>query len=236
MSLPDLPTVHHDNANLALARMGRVGIDIVMSTLDELDSDEQYEPAPRGIRLYDGDIVVRHLTFQCPDAETRVLDGVTLTIARNRTTAFPGSSGAGKTTLVGLVLGLLEPTSGAIECGGRSILDDWAGWYSGLGVVPQDVFLLNDTAVANIAFGVAPRPDRPRPGAEAPGDGAPGPPGRREPEGIDTAVGGRGVRLSRGQRQRLGIARALYRDRRCSCWMGRPRRWTTSPSTRSPRR
>ena len=65
-----------------------------------------------------------------------------------------GSSGAGKSTLLDLVLGLQDPTSGTITCGGRSIFDDRAAWYAGLGVVPQDVFLVNDTMRANIAFGV----------------------------------------------------------------------------------
>ena len=83
-----------------------------------------------------------------------MLSGISLTIAEDRTTAFVGSSGAGKSTLLDLVLGLLEPTEGSIECGGRSIFDDLAAWYAELGVVPQDVFLLNDTLTANIAFGV----------------------------------------------------------------------------------
>jgi ABC-type multidrug transport system fused ATPase/permease subunit len=109
------------------------------------------------------------------------------------------------------VLGLLEPTEGRIEVGGRSIADDLAAWYSELGVVPQDVFLLNDSMIANIAFGVArEQVDRARVEqviamaqlqslvAEL-------------PDGLESVVGERGVRLSGGQRQRIGLARALYR-------------------------
>jgi ABC-type multidrug transport system fused ATPase/permease subunit len=125
--------------------------------------------------------------------------------------AFVGSSGAGKSTLLDLVLGLLEPTEGSIECGDRSISDDLAAWYAELGVVPQDVFLLNDTLSANIAFGVsAERVDRARIDevmAMSQLDGLLA----ELPEGLETVVGERGVRLSGGQRQRIGLARALYR-------------------------
>ena len=140
-----------------------------------------------------------------------MLRGISLPIAENRTTAFVGSSGAGKSTLLDLVLGLLEPTEGSIECGGRSIFDDLAAWYAELGVVPQDVFLLNDTLTANIAFGVAARADRPVARRRGPGDVAARPTRRELPDGLETVVGERGVRLSGGQRQRIGLARALYR-------------------------
>ena len=132
-----------------------------------------------------------------------MLDGVSLDIAENRTTAFVGSSGAGKSTLLDLVLGLLQPTAGRIESVvGRSRTTS-PTWYAGLGVVPQDVFLLNDTLAANIAFGVLATSDDRRAGS---------PRSSRWPssmtlvadlpDGLDTVVGERGVRLSGGQRQR----------------------------------
>jgi ABC-type multidrug transport system fused ATPase/permease subunit len=160
---------------------------------------------------YTGDIVLRDLTYQYPGAERPAVDAVSLVIPENTTTAFVGSSGAGKSTLLDLLLGLLEPSAGTIECGGRPILDDKASWYSNLGVVPQDVILMNDTLAANIAFGLRP--------ADRDGERM------REviamaqltdlvaelPDGLDTVIGERGTRLSGGQRQRLGLARALYR-------------------------
>jgi ABC-type multidrug transport system fused ATPase/permease subunit len=179
--------------------------------VDELDAGGAHDEHPKSGARYMGDIVLRNVSFRYPDAEQFVLSDISLRIAENRTTAFVGSSGAGKSTLLDLVLGLLEPTEGSIECGGRPISDDLAAWYAELGVVPQDVFLLNDTLTANIAFGVpAGLVDR----------------GRIEevvamsqltallaelPDGLDTVVGERGVRLSGGQRQRIGLARALYR-------------------------
>lgn len=211
-SLRGLPTLNRLASSLATIRSGRVGLRIVQNVVHELAAGGRHEETPRPGRPYAGDIVVRDVTFRYPDSDRPVLDGVSLEIRRNHTIAFVGSSGAGKSTLLDLLLGLLEPTEGDIECGGRSIFDDPAGWYTTLGVVPQDVFLTNDTLAANIAFGVpADEVDRDR---------------VRDvlavaqltdlveslPRGLDTIVGERGVRISGGQRQRLGLARALYRQ------------------------
>ena len=210
-SLRALPTMNRISANLSTVRTGRAGLDIVSNVVDELAAGGTHEERPRSDEPYRGDIVLRELGFRYPDSEQFVLRGISLRIAEKRTTAFVGSSGAGKSTLLDLVLGLLEPTEGSIECGDRSISDDLAAWYAELGVVPQDVFLLNDTLTANIAFGVSPeRVDRARIDevlAMSQLDGLLA----ELPEGLDTVVGERGVRLSGGQRQRIGLARALYR-------------------------
>jgi len=210
-SLRGLPTLNRVAGSLATIRTGRVGLRILGRAVDDLGTDREHEETPRRGIPYEGDISVRGLTFRYPDSSQPVLEHLSLEIPQNRTTAFVGSSGAGKSTLLDLILGLLEPTEGVIECGGRSVFDDRASWYSGLGVVPQDVFLINDTLAANIAFGVAAQDiDRSRVDevlalaqlTELV---------RSLPEGLDTVVGERGVRLSGGQRQRMGLARALYR-------------------------
>ncbi|WP_448811697.1 ABC transporter ATP-binding protein [Agromyces bauzanensis] len=210
-SLRALPTLNRISANLATVRTGRAGLEIVSAVVDELDAGGTHDERPRSTERFAGDIDLREVSFRYPDSERFVLDGISLRIAENRTTAFVGSSGAGKSTLLDLVLGLLEPTNGTITCGGRSIADDLAAWYAELGVVPQDVFLLNDTLTANIAFGVVAQDvDHARvvtvvAMAQLEGLVA------ELPEGLDTVVGERGVRLSGGQRQRIGLARALYR-------------------------
>lgn len=211
-SVRALPTLNRVSANLATMRTGRVGLGIFTRAATTLADGGRHDEAPRTDEPYVGDIEVRDLAFTYPDAAEPVLHDLSLTIAANRTTAFVGSSGAGKSTLVDLILGLLEPTAGTIECGGRPILDDRARWYAGLGVVPQDVFLINDTLRANIAFGVpADRIDDSRVSEvvrlaqlESVVAGL--------ADGYDTLVGDRGVRLSGGQRQRIGLARALYRN------------------------
>jgi ABC-type multidrug transport system fused ATPase/permease subunit len=210
-SLRALPGLNRVAANLGTIRTGRAGLEIVSKAVDELDAGGVHEERPRSSELFSGDIVLRDLSFQYADSEEFVLRGISLDIRENRTTAFVGSSGAGKSTLLDIVLGLLRPTEGDVVVGGRLISDDLAGWYSELGVVPQDVFLLNDTLTTNIAFGVARDdidPERVREVIRmAQLEGLVD----ELPEGLDTAVGERGVRLSGGQRQRIGLARALYR-------------------------
>lgn len=210
-SLRALPGLNRIGAGLATIRTGRAGLDIISKAVDELAVGGLHDERPRSTERYSGDILLRDLGFHYPDSEDHVLRGISLEIGENRTTAFVGSSGAGKSTLIDIVLGLLQPTEGEVLVGGRSIAADPASWYAELGVVPQDVYLLNASLTTNIAFGVpadAIDLDRVREvirmaQLEALVDDM--------PEGLDTVVGERGVRLSGGQRQRIGLARALYR-------------------------
>ncbi|MGB4135536.1 MAG: ABC transporter ATP-binding protein [Microbacterium sp.] len=210
-SLRALPTMNRITATFAVIRGGQAGLRIVSEAAWELARGPQHREAPRTGEPFQGDIELRGVSFRYPDATEDVVHDLDLVIRENRSTAFVGSSGAGKSTLLDVILGLLAPTTGAVTCGGRPIDDDPATWYRGLGVVPQDVFLLNGTLAANVAFGVpAEEIDRDRVRevlalAELGGfvEGL--------PAGLDTAVGERGVRLSGGQRQRIGLARALYR-------------------------
>ncbi|WP_345752402.1 ABC transporter ATP-binding protein [Microbacterium rhizophilus] len=210
-ALRGLPTLNVLANSFAAIRSGRIGMRDLGVALDELEASPSHQEVPRGDVTYEGDLRIEHVSFRYPDSDQLILNDVSLTIPRNRTFALVGSSGAGKSTLLDLVLGLLEPTQGDILCGSESIQADRAAWYGGLGVVPQEVFLLNDTLARNIAFGLAPDEidlDRVREVlamarltdfvAEL-------------PDGIETEVGERGVRISGGQRQRIGIARALYR-------------------------
>lgn len=213
-SLRALPALTRMSANIAIVRTGRVGLDVLGAAIDDLGAGTEHTESHRSDDVLAGDIMLRNLSFSYADSDQPVVDDVTLTIPENRTTAFVGSSGAGKSTLVDLILGLLTPSSGTITCGGTEIDHDLAAWYAGLGVVPQDVFLLNDTIAANVAFGVPSTEIDSRRVSDALErarlsdvvDGL--------PRGLDTRVGERGVRLSGGQRQRLGLARALYREPR----------------------
>jgi len=209
-ALRALPTLSRVSANLATIRVGGVGLNIMVEALADLDPDELYDEQPRSDEPFRGDIVLDDVTFRYPDSDATVLDRLTLTIGENRTVAFTGGSGAGKTTVIDLILGLFSPTSGTVRCGGRSISDDLATWYSGIGVVPQDVYLLSDTIARNVAFGVDPADidrERVRTALE---QAQLSELVQELPDGIDTVVGDRGARLSGGQRQRVGLARALY--------------------------
>jgi ABC-type multidrug transport system fused ATPase/permease subunit len=156
-----------------------------------------------------GDVEVRGLTFAYADQpDELVLRGVDLDIPSGRTIAIVGSSGAGKSTFIDILLGLHRPSGGSLRAGGTSIFDNLPAWQRRLAVVPQDVTLLDETLRSNIAFDEEVDDARM---AEALERAQLADLVRGLPEGLDTEIGERGVRLSGGQRQRIGIARALYR-------------------------
>lgn len=152
--------------------------------------------------------------FSYDTAGPDVIRGISLDIPAGSSVALVGGSGAGKTTMVDIILGLLAPASGSILADSTDVQTNLDAWQAGLAMVPQDVFLLDDTLSANIRFSndaVAdsdPLLDRVIEQAQLADVVA------ALPDGLDTMVGERGSRLSGGQRQRVGIARALYRQPR----------------------
>lgn len=206
-----LPTLNRVVATIGIIRAGRVGLSIVAREVDALDEAGSHSENVSSASGYAGDIILDSINFTYKDAIHPVLADVSTTIKRGKTTAFVGSSGAGKSTLLDILLGLLPPTSGSVRCGDRDVYEDLPRWYESIGVVPQDVYLLDDTLAANIAFGCRPEDiDILRLG-EAVELAQLMPLLRELPDGLETTLGERGVRLSGGQRQRVGIARALYR-------------------------
>lgn len=157
-------------------------------------------------------IVIEGLTYHYPGVSKPAIDDINLTIRKGESVAFIGRSGAGKTTLIDIFLGLLTPEIGEIKVDGISIYDDLRSWQNRLGYIPQSIFLLDDTIEHNIAFGLPDHlidKDRLWEAVELAQ--------LKEfvlslPEGLNTRIGERGVMLSGGQRQRIGIARALYND------------------------
>jgi len=173
-----------------------------------------YEISDRNhVMSFADDVAIDDVVYRYPNSADDALNQVSFHIKRGQSIGLIGRSGAGKTTMVDVILGLLLPQSGDIRVDGVSIYENVRSWQNLLGYVPQSIFLMDDTLEKNIAFGVPPESiDRKRLYAALESAQL------LElveslPDGLNTLMGERGVRLSGGQRQRVGIARALYHER-----------------------
>ena len=154
-------------------------------------------------------VAVRDVHFSY-EIGTEVLKGVTFDIRTGEAVGLVGGSGAGKSTMLDILLGLLEPDSGEVRIRGYDMKSALDAWRASIGYVPQFIALFDDTVTANVALGVSPDEVDPddlwRALELAQLDDVV----RGLPDGVESLVGEAGVRLSGGQRQRLGVARALY--------------------------
>lgn len=174
--------------------------------------DEPAEPAGGGLRLERarGEVEFRDVTFSYGSLDKMTLDHASFKVAPGEMVALAGPSGSGKTTLVNLLLRFFDPRGGQVMVDGVPITEyNLHDLRSQMAMVSQDVVLFNDTIAANVAYGQTPDRERVLAALAAANlaDVVKG-----LPDGIDTLIGGNGMRLSGGQRQRLAIARAIYKD------------------------
>ena len=210
-----LPAFHEIFSNLAQLRFSLPVLDNLYNdlTLKEHNAASRRERTAPKLNLHKC-ISLENVTYRYPGSVNNALNSVNLIIPAGTIAGFVGSTGAGKSTVIDLILGLLTPTSGQI------MVDDSAlnpgnlrGWQDNIGYVPQSIYLADDTVAANIAFGVSMENidyaalERAAKMAHIHDFIT-----RELPKGYDSIVGERGIRLSGGQRQRLAIARALYNN------------------------
>lgn len=208
-----LPAFQQIYANVAQVRGNLPALHAIQDDLEQ--SQQTIEtPQPTDLPLHPKKhIALDQVSFTYPGKSQPALSDVSLTIPVNQSVAFVGPSGAGKTTCVDMLLGLLPPDSGSLRVDQETITDDIRrAWQNSIGYVPQSIFLIDASIRDNIALGL-PESDIDE--------------NRLKtaiklahihefvahlPQGIHTVVGEQGVQLSGGQRQRIGIARALYHD------------------------
>lgn len=207
-----LPSMQLVYGNWALMLSNLAGVELVLTTL-ETPLPLDWGQYPRTRVPFDRTIVLKDVSYRYAPDQQPILERFNLTILKGAKVGFVGKTGSGKSTTVDLVMGLLDPTGGAIEIDGHR-LDGTTrrAWQRQIAHVPQSIFLADASIAENIAFGIEPaRIDRDRVRGAA----------RQAaladfieslPQGYETRVGERGVRLSGGQRQRIGIARALYKQ------------------------
>jgi ATP-binding cassette, subfamily B, bacterial PglK len=170
---------------------------------------KRVEPLP-----FKRDIKLDHVTYFYPNTRIPVIEDINLAVKHNTSVAFVGPTGAGKTTLVDIILGLLLPREGFLKVDDVVInSENILNWQSNIGYVPQYIYLSDDTIARNIAFGIPDNAiDHDRVEQAARTADLYNFINEELPDKFATVVGERGVRLSGGQRQRIGIARALYHD------------------------
>jgi ATP-binding cassette, subfamily B, bacterial PglK len=209
-----LPMLNRLVAALQLMNLGRDAVEIFAREFHRHESESyvpEQEPEPLPFHQSFG---LSNVTFQYPAGNVPALTDITLSIAKNETMGITGASGSGKSTLAALLMGLLPPTSGNLMVDGEPIVtrDQLRAWHKHLGYVPQSVYVLEDSIARNVALADDEK-DMDVARVWAVLDIVQ----LREfvetlPKGIHHFVGEDGARFSGGQRQRLGIARALYAD------------------------
>jgi ATP-binding cassette, subfamily B, bacterial PglK len=212
-----LPAMQQIYAELTMIRFNRMVLDSLHRDMSEVRATREEAPA-EAVRVEPVHLNERlelvDVHYSYPFAERPALRGLSLSIPARTTVGIVGGTGAGKTTAVDLMLGLLELQEGRLEADGVAIgPGNLRAWQNTIGYVPQQIYLTDDSVAANIAFGLPPERidqaavERAAKIAELHRFVT-----EELPEGYATRVGERGVRLSGGQRQRIGIARALYHD------------------------
>ena len=157
-------------------------------------------------------IELKDIVYKYPNTETLIFDHANMEIPIGRSVGIVGTSGAGKTTVVDILLGLLELQSGEILADGVEVREHYQSWLKNIGYIPQTIFMIDSTIRKNVAFGYADEDIDDDKVWNALKEAQLDEFVRGLPEGLDTSIGERGIRISGGQRQRIGIARALFED------------------------
>lgn len=158
------------------------------------------------------EIVLDDIVYKYPNSEALIFDHAHMEIPVGTSVGIVGTSGAGKTTIVDIMLGLLQISEGSILADGVEVRDRYESWLKNIGYIPQNIFMVDSTIRKNVAFGCADEEIDDAKVWEALKKASLDEFVRGLPQGLDTGIGERGIRISGGQRQRIGIARALYED------------------------
>lgn len=212
-----LPSVNRINTYITEIAYTQPSLDFVYDNLQEgmktdamLAERRAYSQVEK-LKL-DHQIELSHISFHYPDSDKNIFEDAHMIVPKGKSVGIIGTSGAGKSTIVDILLGLLHAQTGTITCDGVDIFKNYESWLAQIGYIPQSIYLIDESIRDNIAFGIdADKIDEKRIW-EVLEEAQLKEFVEELPEGLDTTIGDRGVRLSGGQRQRIGIARALYND------------------------
>lgn len=210
-----LPSFNRMSENVSRIMFDKSSVEAIYHDLNHIKDIEKKTSVKKKEKdkiPFQNEITIDNISFHYPNVDSNVLENVKFTIRKNQSVAFIGASGAGKTTLADIILGILIPQEGTIKVDEVSIYDNMTGWHNILGYIPQTIFLMDDTIRNNIYFGLEEDEIDEERLQEVLVEAQLKDFVDSLEDGLDTVIGESGVRLSGGQRQRIGIARALYRN------------------------
>lgn len=212
-----LPSVNRINTYITEIAYTQPSLDFVYENLQEgmktdaMLAERRANSQAEKLKLEDK-IELSHISFHYPDSGKYIFRDASMAVPKGKSVGIVGASGAGKSTIVDVLLGLLHAQEGKITCDGVDIFKNYESWLAQVGYIPQSIYLIDEPIRDNIAFGIDRDAIDDQRIWEVLEEAQLKAFVEELPEGLDTAIGDRGVRLSGGQRQRIGIARALYND------------------------
>nr|WP_283248178.1 ABC transporter ATP-binding protein [Bacillus sp. FJAT-50079] len=214
-----MPSINRVVAMITMIRYSQPALSVIYEDLyldkeKSLNQNENQksEVINNGNRIFTNSIKLKEVSFRYPGQKEYSVKDVSLTIPIGQSVAFIGESGAGKTTIVDIILGLFQPERGQILVDDKNLYEQKSLWQQKIGYIPQSIFLSDDTIRGNVAFGIDLEIIDDDEVWRALEQAQLKEFVKTLPDKLDTTVGERGVRLSGGQRQRIGIARALYHN------------------------
>ncbi len=216
-----LPSVNRISSSLASIAYHEPRLDNLIENLNELKKENVYGSVKKYNYIEGGndkaiefknDISLNNITYRYPNGERDILNDADIIINKGESVGIVGASGAGKTTVIDVLMGLLAPQNGEIRVDGIDVSNNISEWRKMVGYIPQNIFLLDATIKENVAFGVSDDCISDDMVWDCLQEAALEEYVKQLPMGIYTDVGERGIRLSGGQKQRIGIARALYQN------------------------
>lgn len=213
VSIRLIPSFNNLTSSFTRLKQNEVSVNILIDELNHNENNKKNFYSNNTIQLsLDSSIKIENISFSFPESKQEIFKDFSLEIKKGDKIGIVGPSGSGKTTLINIILGFFLPNKGKVLADNMDIHLNLKSWHSRIGYIPQEIYLLDDTVLKNIALGIKEDAEDLNKLKIALKSAEIYDFINNLPDGINTMVGDRGIRFSGGQRQRVGIARALYRD------------------------